>query len=116
MQKLSRLVGRKTPYTEEEIVKLKCFRCGKPAKYQWQICSDGNTYRAICECCDIELNETVLVFMKFPDWEKKLQNYIKKVRGITDDRLKDIGYNREVDERKIPIRRTIQRTKCRSDH
>jgi hypothetical protein len=38
---------RKKPYTEAGVKRLCCVRCGKPAKYQWQICSDGNNYRPI---------------------------------------------------------------------
>jgi hypothetical protein len=66
---------RKKPYTEIGIKRLKCFRCGAQAKYQWQICSDGNVYRPLCTACDIEMNELVLKFMKFPDWEIKINNY-----------------------------------------
>jgi hypothetical protein len=69
---------RKTPYTEKGIKRLKCFRCGAKAKYQWQICSDGNTYRPICEKCDIELNEMVLKWMGFSDWEHKINEYKAK--------------------------------------
>jgi len=56
---------------------MKCFRCGKPAKHQWQICADGNQYRAICLDCDIALNEMVLKFMGFPDWDEKMEAYKK---------------------------------------
>jgi hypothetical protein len=72
-------LSRKIPYTKIGIKRLKCFRCGAPAFYQWQICSDGNVYRPICKKCDIELNKLVLQFMKFPDWEEKMKKYIKKV-------------------------------------
>jgi NAD-dependent SIR2 family protein deacetylase len=61
------------------IRRLKCFRCGKKAKYQWQICADGNQYRPICEECDIALNEMVLKFMGFPDWQEKMEAYRKKI-------------------------------------
>ena len=66
---------RKTPYTEIGIKRLRCFRCGEKAKYQWQICSDGNTYRPLCAKCDIELNELVLKFMGFSDATEKLKKY-----------------------------------------
>ena len=66
---------RKTPYTEKGIRRLKCFRCGKPARTQWEICSDNNTYRPLCLRCDYELNKTVLEFMGFDDTEKKLELY-----------------------------------------
>ena len=66
---------RKTPYTEIGIKRLKCFRCGEKASYQWQICSDGNIFRPLCTKCDIEMNEIVLKFMKFPNWQEKINNY-----------------------------------------
>jgi hypothetical protein len=66
---------RKKPYTEIGIRRLKCFRCGKPAMHQWQICADGNQYRPICEECDIALNEMVLKWMGFPDWQEKVAAY-----------------------------------------
>jgi len=70
---------RKTPYTEKGIRRLKCSRCGKQAKYQWQICSDGNQYRPICEDCDVALNEMVLRFIGFPDWQEKIEAYKKSL-------------------------------------
>jgi hypothetical protein len=73
-------MGRKVPYTEIGVRRMKCFRCGKPAKYQWQICSDDNVYRPICEECDIKLNDLVLKFMRFPDAEEKMHKYREKVR------------------------------------
>lgn len=71
---------RKTPYTEIGIRRLKCFRCDNKAEYQWQICSDNRAYRPICKECDIKLNKVVLRFMKFPDWEEKLNKYIQSIR------------------------------------
>lgn len=66
---------RKKPYTELGIKRLKCFRCGAPAVHQWQVCADGNVYRAICLACDIALNEMVLRFMGFKDWKAKIKRY-----------------------------------------
>lgn len=66
---------KRTPFTNEEIVKEKCFRCGEPASTQWQICSDGNKYRPLCLKCDVELNELVLRWMGFPDAKRKLAKY-----------------------------------------
>lgn len=57
--------GRKKPYTVIGIERLPCFRCGKPAYHQWQICADGNLYRPVCLDCDIELNEMVLFWFGF---------------------------------------------------
>lgn len=57
---------RKQPYTEIGIRRCKCIRCGKPARFQWQICSDGNYWRPICAACDVALNRLVLEFMRHP--------------------------------------------------
>jgi hypothetical protein len=73
---------RKTPYTEIGIKRVRCFRCGAPASYQWQICSDNNTYRPICTECDIALNELVLKFMGFSNTEELIDKY-KKVKYET---------------------------------
>ena len=70
---------RKAPYTEIGIRRKKCFRCGHQAKFQWQICADGNQYRPICEECDIALNETVLKFMGFADWKNMIAEYKKSI-------------------------------------
>lgn len=70
---------RKKPYTTIGIKRLKCFRCGKQAETQWTICSDGNQHRPLCRHCDIELNEMVLKFMGFPNWEEMMEDYKKKL-------------------------------------
>jgi len=70
---------RLKPYTKIGIKRMKCFRCGNKAIFQWQICSDGNQYRPICSECDIELNEMVLKWMGFSDWKVKFDNYVKEV-------------------------------------
>lgn len=80
MPQLKRRYGRKKPYTNEEIKKLPCCRCGKPSSFQWQICSDGNLYRPICIDCDIALNKLVLEFMDFPDRDEKIKEYEKAKR------------------------------------
>ena len=69
---------RKKPYTAIGIRRLKCFRCGKQAVHQWQICSDNNVYRPLCLECDIALNELVLKWMGFTDWEGKIKRYTDK--------------------------------------
>lgn len=71
-------MGRKTPYTQIGIRRLKCFRCGAPAVHQWNICADNNVFRPICLSCDIEVNEIVLKFMGFGDWEEKMRIYKEK--------------------------------------
>lgn len=66
---------RKKPYTERAIKRLKCIRCGSLAKYQWQICSDGNNYRPLCVECDIALNRLVLTWMGHPSAEQTADEY-----------------------------------------
>ena len=71
--------GRKTPYTSKGIARIKCFRCGKPASEQWQICSDDNVYRGICTECDVALNEVVLRWFGFEDWKEKIRAYRERM-------------------------------------
>ena len=66
---------RKTPYTIKGLSRLKCVRCGAQATAQWQICSDGNTYRPLCRSCDIDLNKLVLEWIGHPDAEELLAKY-----------------------------------------
>lgn len=70
---------RTKPYTSRGISRVPCKRCGKPSKYQWQICSDQRQYRGICAECDLLLNETVLKLLNFEDWEEKMKWYKEKV-------------------------------------
>ena len=84
---------RLKPYTEIGIRRMFCFRCKKKAHTQWQICADGNQYRAICVMCDIDLNRMVLEFMRDPDVERKmaiyesdvLQPILQRAMGIVHD-------------------------------
>ncbi len=46
--------GRRKPYTARGIVRLACFRCGRPARFQWSICADGNVQRPLCGECDAD--------------------------------------------------------------
>ena len=56
-------MSRTKPYTDIEIQRIPCFRCGKPSSQQWQICALNNEYKGVCAECDIELNRIVLKFM-----------------------------------------------------
>lgn len=71
--------GRKKPFSDKEIEKCECVRCGKPARFQWNACADGNTWRPMCEQCDIMLNAVVLKFLGFKDWKQKVRDYCKKI-------------------------------------
>lgn len=72
-------VVRREPYTEIGVRKLKCIRCGEPARFQWNICSDGS-YRPVCGVCDIKLNDLVLKFMGHPDRDSVMRRYRETVR------------------------------------
>jgi hypothetical protein len=74
---------RRKPYTEAGIRRMPCFRCGQPAEYQWQVCADNNVYRPICAECDIALNTLVLMFMRDPDRDQKMKEYVKRVAKQT---------------------------------
>lgn len=74
---------RRTPYTAIGIARMKCIRgCGRQARYQWQICSDGNVYRPVCRECDVELNEMVMRWAFGDAREADLMAYREKVLGI----------------------------------
>lgn len=83
-------VRRPEPYTEAGIRRLKCIRCGNPAQYQWQICSDGNNYRPICPSCDVELNAMVLRWMRHPDADALAEQYARS-KGVRPDNCRDSG-------------------------
>lgn len=76
------MTGRKKPYSETGIRRLKCCRpgCGNRAEYQWSACANGNLHVPICPACDLELNEMVLRWMGFPDWREKIKAYREKVK------------------------------------
>ena len=67
--------GRRRPYTAAGVRRLPCFRCGRPASYQWSVCADGNLYRPVCEDCDVALNDLALRFMRDPERVAKIKAY-----------------------------------------
>ena len=58
---------RFTPYTSAGIKRVPCARCGAPGHANWNICADKvgdrTQFRAICQECDIGLNEVAMRFM-----------------------------------------------------
>jgi hypothetical protein len=73
---------RKKPYTTIGIKRVDCFRkCGRKASTQWQLCADHNLYHPLCTECDIKLNKLVLDFMDYPDKEKVMDEYTRKMKG-----------------------------------
>lgn len=71
--------GRRKPYTEAGIVRLPCFRCGNPARFQWSICADGNVQRPLCGPCDADLNTHVLQWAGDPDADQKAARYFLRI-------------------------------------
>ena len=71
--------GRSKPYTEIGIRRMKCVRCGKPARFQWQICADDRIYRPICAMCDVKLNRMVMEWAGFSDVGAKMARYRESV-------------------------------------
>ncbi len=66
---------RKQPYTAEGIKRLRCIRCAQPARFQWQVCADGNNFRPLCLACDVALNLMVLKWAGDPDASRKVAAY-----------------------------------------
>ena len=73
------------PFFQEEIGDEKCVRCGAPATFQWQICSDGNNYRPICTPCDIGLNKAALEYVKHPRAAELIEAYEQRVAVQAED-------------------------------
>lgn len=67
--------NRREPYTEAGVRRLSCIRCGKPARFQWNVCSDGNRYRPLCLDCDVALNRMVLQWMGHPEADALADRY-----------------------------------------
>lgn len=72
---------RKKPYTVIGLSRMSCVRCPNPARYQWQICSDHNTFRPLCGECDVELNEMVMRWAFGATRQPDLDAYRKRVLG-----------------------------------
>ena len=66
---------RYKPYTEIGIRRVPCIRCGEKSIHQFNICADGNSYRPVCQRCDIELNRVVLTFLRHPNVEAVMREY-----------------------------------------
>lgn len=72
------MYGRHKPYTQIGVRRLPCIRysiCGNKATFVWSICSDDSLNRPICQSCDEELNEMILRWAGFSDWQEKMERY-----------------------------------------
>jgi hypothetical protein len=68
---------RKEPYTGSGIKRVPCVRCGQKAVHQWNVCADGNHFRALCLPSDIDLNRVVLEWANDPHAKAKVEAYAK---------------------------------------
>ena len=73
--------GRRRPYTDAGIRRLRCTRCGAKATRQWSACANGNRHTPLCDRCDVELNELALRFMRLARAEELLAGYRAAVLG-----------------------------------
>jgi len=72
--------GRKKPYTDIGVRRLPCYRCGKPATFQWTVCADKNLFRPLCLSCDVALNIMVLQWMGDPQAKEKVKLYLATIK------------------------------------
>lgn len=73
--------GRRQPYTERGIKRVPCVRCGKPSHHQWNACSLGKRWFALCVECDIGLNRAALQYMQIPDAAAIIEAYAQTKAG-----------------------------------
>ncbi len=71
--------GRKKPYTEIGLRRLKCCRCEEKADSQWNCCANGNRWLPLCAQCDVLLNRLVMEYFNFPKRQvgKIMATYIR---------------------------------------
>jgi hypothetical protein len=67
--------GRKKPYTQIGIRRLKCQRCGGKPEHQWNCCANDNRWVPVCRRCDIELNRLALDFFKIKGRKSLMKAY-----------------------------------------
>ena len=58
--------GRRKPYTERGISRVRCYRCKRKASEQWNICALGGRYIPLCNRCGASLNALVLRWARVP--------------------------------------------------
>lgn len=80
-------MSRTTPYTEIGIRRVPCARCGKPSRFQWNICADKEhgsrqtLFRGLCIDCDIELNAMVMRWVWGDTREPDIEAYETRARS-----------------------------------
>lgn len=76
------MIGRKRPYTVDEIASRLCAGCRKrTAVHQWNCCAIDNRWVPVCLDCDFALNEMALAFFRVPDRETLLAKYRRRERA-----------------------------------
>ena len=76
-ESLSRRVGRRKPYTDKGIRRLRCQRCSASATATWNCCANDNLHIPLCLDCDIELNRLTMEFFKIPRRAGLLRKYVR---------------------------------------
>lgn len=51
------MAGRRKAYSNHELERTPCVKCGAPAYHQWRICASG--WSAVCLPCDLTINRLV---------------------------------------------------------
>ena len=74
-----RYIGRKRPFSVEEMKRQKCRCCGRPAKHQWNCCANDGRHIPICVSCDVALNEMALAFFWVPGRGTMMAKYRRGV-------------------------------------
>jgi hypothetical protein len=71
------MVGRKQPYTQIGIRRLRCSvaGCEARAEHQWNCCANGNLWMPLCLDHDIELNRITLEWMGHPEADRLISEY-----------------------------------------
>ena len=82
---MSQYWGKKTSYTNEELSRTKCIRCGELSSHVWGTCANGGYHIPLCENCDVSLNELILKWLVVSNWEELMEKYIRKVKNETLD-------------------------------
>lgn len=59
------MIGRKKPYTERGISRVKCAKqgCEAPGSYQWQCCALDNRWFPLCAKHDVGLNGVATTYI-----------------------------------------------------
>lgn len=73
-----RHIGRRQPYTEIGIRRVKCGvrGCRTKGHSQWQCCANGNRWVPLCKMHDATLNRLALNYIGHPEVEALMEAYV----------------------------------------